>query len=177
MWVITDYTNGRVYTVRKQGDKLNVFAGIYPESWNLSSSLTAMTQRRGNRWLINDPTRRRMYTVRSEKNRLNIYDGAALSSSPDNAVRGFEPAVDIVVMLDYSRSMGGKSQVIMLGLSTLIGRLDILPIKYRIGLIRFAEAKDAIKVINGAVVTQMPLNESMLETYMEDSIRRGRASH
>ena len=167
LWIITDYTNGRVYTVRKQGDKLNVFAGIYPESWNMSNSLTAMPQKRGNRWLINDPTRRRMYTVRSEKNRLNIYDGAALSASPDSAVRGFEPVVDIVVMLDYSRSMGGKSQVIMLGLSTLIGRLDILPIKYRIGLIRFAEAKDAIKVINGAVVTQMPLNESTLETYME----------
>ena len=64
--------------------------------------------------------------------------------------------------------MGGKSQVIMMGLSTLIGRLDILPIQYRIGLIRFAEAKDAIKVINGAVVTQMPLNETMLESYMED---------
>ena len=167
LWIITDYTNGRVYTVRKQGDKLNVFAGIYPESWNMSNSLTAMPQKRGNRWLINDPTRRRMYTVRSEKNRLNIYDGAALSASPDSAVRGFEPVVDIVVMLDYSRSMGGKSQVIMLGLSTLIGRLDILPINYRIGLIRFAEAKDAIKVINGAVVTQMPLNESTLATYME----------
>ena len=167
LWIITDYTNGRVYTVRKQGDKLNVFAGIYPESWNMSNSLTAMPQKRGNRWLINDPTRRRMYTVRSEKNRLNIYDGATLSASPDSAVRGFEPAVDIVVMLDYSRSMGGKSQVIMLGLSTLIGRVDILPINYRIGLIRFAEAKDAIKVINGAVVTQMPLNESTLESYME----------
>ena len=167
LWVITDYTNGRVYTVRKQDDKLNVFAGIYPESWNLSNSLTAMTQKRGNRWLINDPTRRRMYTIRSEKNRLNIYDGAALSASPDSAVRGFEPAVDIVVMLDYSRSMGGKSEVIMLGLSTLIGRLDILPINYRIGLIRFAEAKDAIKIINGAVVTQMPLNESMLASSME----------
>jgi len=64
--------------------------------------------------------------------------------------------------------MGGKSQAIMLGLSTLIGRLEILPIKYRIGLIRFAEAKDTIKVINGAVVTQMPLNEAMLESYMED---------
>ena len=167
LWVITDYTNGRVYTIRKQGDKLNVFAGIYPESWNLSNSLTAMPQKRGNRWLINDPTRRRMYTIRSEKNRLNIYDGAALSASPDTAVRGFEPVVDIVVMLDYSRSMGGKSEAIMLGLSTLIGRLDILPIKYRIGLIRFAEAKDAIKVINGAVVTQMPLNESMLASSME----------
>lgn len=167
LWVITDYTNGRVYTIRKQGDTLNVFSGIYPESWNLSNSLTAMTQKRGNRWLINDSTRRRMYTIRSEKNRLNIYDGAALSASPDTAVRGFEPVVDIVVMLDYSRSMGGKSEAIMLGLSTLIGRLDILPIKYRIGLIRFAEAKDAIKIINGAVVTQMPLNESMLASYME----------
>lgn len=167
LWVITDYTNGRVYTIRKQGDKLNVFAGVYPESWNLSNSLTAMTQKRGNRWLINDSTRRRMYTIRNENNRLNIYDGAALSASPDSAVRGFEPIVDIVVMLDYSRSMGGKSEAIMLGLSTLMGRLDILPIKYRIGLIRFAEAKDAIKVINGAVVTQMPLNESMLKSSME----------
>ena len=167
LWVITDYSNGRVYTIRKQDNKLNVFAGIYPESWNLSNSLTAMTQKRGNRWLINDRTHRRMYTIRNEKDRLNIYDGAALSASPDSAVRGFEPVVDIVVMLDYSRSMGGKSEAIMLGLSTLIGRLDILPIKYRIGLIRFAEAKDAIKVINGAVVTQMPLNESMLESSME----------
>ena len=86
-----------------------------------------MTQKRGNRWLINDRTHRRMYTIRNEKDRLNIYDGAALSASPDSAVRGFEPVVDIVVMLDYSRSMGGKSEAIMLGLSTLIGRLDILP--------------------------------------------------
>ena len=108
LWVITDYTNGRVYTIRKQGDTLNVFAGIYPESWNLSNSLTAMTQKRGNRWLINDSSRRRMYTIRSEKNRLNIYDGAALSASPDSAVRGFEPVVDIVVMLDYSRSMAAS---------------------------------------------------------------------
>lgn len=167
LWVITDYASGRIYTIRKDGNKLNVFAGIYPESWNLSKNLTAMTQKRGNRWLINDPSRRRMYTVRSEKNRLNIYGGASLSASPDSAVKGFEPAVDIVVMLDYSRSMGGKSEAIMLGLSTLIGRLDILPINYRIGLIRFAEAKDAIKVINGAVVTQMPLNEPMLASYME----------
>ncbi len=168
LWVITDYVNGRIYTIRKEDNKLNVYAGIYPESWNASTNLTAMTQQRGSRWLINDPNRRRMFTVRSENNRLNIYDGAALRASPDRAVKGYEPAVDIVVMLDYSRSMGGKSQVIMMGLSTLIGRLDILPIQYRIGLIRFAEAKDAIRVINGAVVTQMPLNESMLESFMED---------
>lgn len=168
LWVITDYTNGRIYTVRKAANKLNVYAGIFPESWNASTSLTAMTQKRGSRWLINDPNRRRMFTIRSEDNGLNIYDGAALSASPDKAIRGYEPAVDIVVMLDYSRSMGGKSEAIMLGLSTLMGRLDILPIRYRIGLIRFAEAKDAIKVINGAVVTQMPLNEAMLTSFMED---------
>ena len=168
LWVITDYTNGRIYTVRKSNNKLNVYAGIFPESWNASTRLTAMTQKRGSRWLINDPNRRRMFTIRSEDNGLNIYEGAALSASPDKAIRGYEPAVDIVVMLDYSRSMGGKSEAIMLGLSTLMGRLDILPIQYRIGLVRFAEAKDAIKVINGAVVTQMPLNEAMLTSFMED---------
>lgn len=168
LWVITDYTSGYIYTIRKQGNQLNVFAGIYPESWNLSNNLTAMTQQRGNRWLINDRNQRRMFTVRNEGNRLNIYEGAALNASPDTAVRGFEPAVDIVVMLDWSRSMGGKSEAIMLGLSTLIGRLDILPLTYRIGLIRFAEAKDAIKVVNGAVVTQMPVSESMLQNYMAD---------
>ncbi len=165
LWVITDYASGHTYTIRKQGDMLNVYAGIYPESWGLSENLNALTQQRGNRWLINDQRSKRIYTVRSEKNQLNVYAGGTPSASPE---KGFGTAVDIVVMLDYSRSMGGKSEAIMLGLSTLIGRLDILPINYRIGLIRFAEAKDAIKVINGAVVTQMPLNESMLASYMED---------
>ena len=165
LWVITDYASNQTYTIRKAGDKLNVYAGIYPESWNLSENLTALTQQRGNRWLINDRRGNRMYTVRNEKDRLNVYAGGTPGASPE---KGFGTVVDIVVMLDYSRSMGGKSEAIMLGLSTLIGRLDILPIKYRIGLIRFAEAKDAIKVINGAVVTQMPLNESMLKSYMED---------
>lgn len=165
LWVITDYSSGHTYTIRKEGDRLNVYAGIFPESWGLSENFNALTQQRGNRWLINDRGSRRMYTVRSEKNKLNVYAGGTPGASPE---KGFGTFVDIVVMLDYSRSMGGKSEAIMLGLSTLIGRLDILPIKYRIGLIRFAEAKDAIKVINGAVVTQMPLNESMLQSYMED---------
>ena len=165
LWVITDYSSGHTYTIRKEGDRLNVYAGIFPESWGLSENFNALTQQRGNRWLINDRGSRRMYTVRSEKNRLNVYAGGTPGASPE---KGFGTFVDIVVMLDYSRSMGGKSEAIMLGLSTLIGRLDILPIKYRIGLIRFAEAKDAIKVINGAVVTQMPLNESTLASYMED---------
>ncbi len=168
LWMITDYANRRVYTIRKTGNTLNVYAGIYPESWNLSGSLTAMSQQRGSRWLLNDSQHRRMYTIRSDKNRLNIYAGADPRASSSNTRNSFEPAVDIVIMLDYSRSMGGKSQAIMLGLSTLIGRLDILPLKYRIGLIRFAEATDAIKVINGNVITQMPVNESMLESLMED---------
>lgn len=164
LWMITDDVNRCVYTVRKEGNKLNVYTGIYPESFNISENLTAMPQRRGRRWLINDARHHRMYTIRTDKNRLNIYAGAAPGVSANSR---FEPTVDIVIVLDYSRSMGGKSQAIMLGLSTLIGRLDILPIKYRIGLIRFAEAKDAIKVINGAVITPMPLNEAMLERLME----------
>ena len=30
LWVITDYTNGRIYTIRKQGNKLNVFRRDLP---------------------------------------------------------------------------------------------------------------------------------------------------
>lgn len=168
LWMITDNVNRRVYTVRKEENTLNVYAGIYPERFNISANLTAMPQRRGSRWLLNDARHHRMYTIRTDKNRLNIYAGAAPGASANKGANsGFEPTVDIVIVLDYSRSMSGKSQAIMLGLSTLIGRLDILPITYRIGLIRFAEAKDAIKVINGAVITPMPLNEAMLESLME----------
>ncbi len=166
LWMITDYANRRVYTIRKAGKKLNVYAGIYPESWNLSGSLTAMSQQRGRRWLLNDSPHRRMYTIRNEQNRLNIYAGGNPSVSSNDTMKEFEPMVDVVVMLDYSRSMGGKSQAILLGLSTLIGRLEILPIQYRIGLIRFAKATDAIKVINGAVITKMPVNEPMLASLM-----------
>ena len=71
--------------------------------------------------------------------------------------------VDIVIMLDYSRSMGGKSEAVMLGISEFLGKLELWPIDYRIGLIRFAEAKDAIKSINGTVVTQMPISEGLIK--------------
>ena len=54
LWVITDYSSGHTYTIRKEGDRLNVYAGIYPESWGLADNLNALTQQRGNRWLIND---------------------------------------------------------------------------------------------------------------------------
>ena len=70
-------------------------------------------------------------------------------------------------MLDYSRSMGGKSEAVMLGISTLIGRLDLLSISYRIQLIRFAEAKDAIKSVDGTVVTQGFVTESQIKTFLE----------
>ncbi len=165
LWVMTDHKSGLVYTIRKVGDKLNVYSGIYPESWNLNKNLNARTLRRDKIWRVNDSENNRMYTIRSEKDRLNIYGGG----QPGAAAEDSEPIVDIAIMLDYSQSMGGRSQAIMLGLSTLLGRLEILPIKYRIGLIRFAEAKGAIKVINGAVVTrQMSLNEATLQSLMED---------
>ena len=71
--------------------------------------------------------------------------------------------VDIVIMLDYSRSMGGKSEAVMLSISEFLGKLELWPIDYRIGLIRFAEAKDAIKSIDGTVVTQMPISEGLIK--------------
>ena len=113
VWVITDPGNGRVYTIRKEGEKLNVYLGVHPEA-----------------------------TAR--------------------------PIVDIVIMLDYSRSMGGKSEALMLGISTLIGRLDLLPIDYQIGLIRFAEAKDAIKSVDGVDVIQMPIRETGIRDLLAD---------
>ena len=164
LWVMTDHKSGLVYTIRKVDDKLNVYGGIYPESWNLNKNLNARVLRQDKIWRINDQENDRMYTIRSEKDRLNIYGGG----QPGIAAADSEPIVDIAIMLDYSQSMGGRSQAIMLGLSTLLGRLEILPIKYRVGLIRFAEATDTIKVINGAVVAQMPLNEAILQSLMED---------
>ena len=71
--------------------------------------------------------------------------------------------VDIIIMLDYSRSMSGKSEAIMFGISEFFGKLEIAPIDYRIGLIRFAEAKDAIKSIDGTVVTHMPISEGLIK--------------
>ena len=71
--------------------------------------------------------------------------------------------VDIVIMLDYSRSMGGKSEAVMLSISEFLGKLELWPIDYRIGLIRFAEAKDAIKSIDGTVVTHMPISEGLIK--------------
>ena len=55
----------------------------------------------------------------------------------------------------------------MLGISTLIGRLNLLSISHRIQLIRFAEAKDAIKSVNGTVVTKGFLSESEIKTFLE----------
>ncbi|MBI1929450.1 VWA domain-containing protein [Candidatus Poribacteria bacterium] len=163
LWVITDHAKGQVYTIRKEGNQLNVYTGIYPESWGLSEDAAATVQK-GDTWLLNDHTHGQVYTLRKEGDKLNIYTGAY---AEPNTRTPSQPMADIVIMLDYSRSMGGKSQAVMLGISTLIGRLDLLPVSYWIGFIRFAEAKDAIKSIDGAVVTQMPLNEAKIQSLME----------
>lgn len=165
LWVITDYNISQVFTIQRVENILHVYAGIPPANWGLNPNLKATTQQQGKRWTLTDRNSNQIYTFKKESDRLNVYTGGQPGTASNNAS---EPIVDIVLMLDYSRSMGGKSQAVMLGISTLIGRLSILPIKYRIGLIRFAEAKDAIKVINGAVVTQMPLNEVLIESLMED---------
>ena len=117
-------------------------------------------QEEGSRWLIVDGTR--TYAAIREAEKIKFY------RSGSSETHGSKVTADIVIMLDYSRSMGGKSEVVMLGLSELIGKLDILPIKYELRLIRFAEAKDAIKSIEGTVVTPIPLNEAQIKTLMEE---------
>ena len=143
--------------LRREFQKHNV---ILSDTWRLTESATTFVRLPGEMWVITDHDYGRIYTVRKEGEKLNIY----LGGHPEATAR---PIVDIVIMLDYSRSMGGKSEAIMLGISTLIGRLNFLPLDYQIELIRFAEAKDAIKSVDGADVIQMPIKETGIRDLME----------
>ncbi len=165
LWVIVDHENGDMFAVTRDEKKIYVYGGFYPEQWNLEEDSIARAQQFGKRWSLNNIQKNQIYTFIKDKNNLVGYTGGqpGTGSNP-NA----EPIVDIMIMLDYSRSMSGKSQAIMLGLSTLIGRLSIFPLKYRVGLIRFAEAKDAIKAVDGVIVHQMPLNEVIIEELIAD---------
>ena len=131
------------------------------QDWQSDETAVTFIKSPGETWVIADDTNGQSYTVRKEGKKLNVYFGV----HPESAAQSM---ADIVIMLDYSRSMGGKSEAIMLGISTLIGRLDLLPIDYQIGLIRFAEAKDAIKSIHGAYVTRMPLKETEIQALLEE---------
>ena len=144
--------------LRREFQKHNV---ILSDTWRLAESATAFVRSPGEMWVITDHDYGRIYTVRKEGDKLNIY----LGGHPEATAL---PIVDIVIMLDYSRSMGGKSEAIMLGISTMIGRLNLLPIDYQIGLIRFAEAKDAIKSVDGADVIQMPIRETGIRDLLAD---------
>ena len=165
LWLIVDKESKKMYAVTRDDKQLYFYDGFYPDQWNLEEDSIARTHDFGRRWTLKNKKNNQIYTAIKEKNRLVIYIGGRVGTGSNS---GAEPIVDIMIMLDYSRSMGGKSQAIMLGLSTLIGRLSIFPLKYRVGLIRFAEAKDAIKAVDGVVVSQMPLNEVVIETLMED---------
>ena len=124
-------------------------------------SPTAFIQRKkeGHDWFILDG--QNYYTVKKVNDQLNVYLGHHVES------RSNESTVDVIIMLDYSRSMGGKSEAVMLGISTFISRLNLLPISYKIQLIRFAEAKDAIKSVDGTVVTQGFVTESQIKIFLE----------
>ena len=164
LWIVLDRLNEQIYGLQREKGTINVFAGKYPEYWNFEENLVAHTQQIRKKWILTDLPNSQNYTFKKNQDRLSVYIGGFPGTASNNA----EPIVDIVLMLDFSRSMGGKSQAIMLGISTLIGRLSIFSLKYRIGLIRFAEAKDAIKSVNGAVVSQMPLNEVIIEQFLEE---------
>ena len=142
--------------LRREFQKHNVFLS---DTWQLAESATTLVRSPGEMWVITDHASGRIYTIRKEGEQLNVYLGVHPEASTHQIA-------DIIIMLDYSRSMGGKSEAVMLGISTLIGRLDLLPIDYQIGLIRFAEAKDAIKSVDGADVIQMPLGETAIRNLM-----------
>ena len=126
---------------------------------DLSARADITIKREGHEWFILDG--QISYTIRRANDQLNVYLGHYVES------RSTQTPMDIIIMLDYSRSMGGKSEAVMLGISTLIGRLNLLPISYKMQLIRFAEAKDAIKSVDGTVVTDGFVTESQIKTFLE----------
>lgn len=144
--------------LRREFQKHNV---ILSDTWRLAVSTTTLVRSPGEVWVITDPGSGRVYTIRKEGEKLNVYLGV----HPEATAR---PIVDIVIMLDYSRSMGGKSGAIMLGISTMIGRLNLLPVDYQIGLIRFAEAKDTIKSVDGTDIIQMPIRETGIRNLLAE---------
>ena len=126
---------------------------------DLSARAYITIKRESHEWFILDG--QISYTIRRANDQLNVYLGHYVES------RSTQTPMDIIIMLDYSRSMGGKSEAVMLGISTLIGRLNLLPISYKMQLIRFAEAKDAIKSVDGTVVTDGFVSESQIKTFLE----------
>ena len=79
------------------------------------------------------------------------------------SVKGHAAKVDIVIMMDYSRSMAGKAEAIKTALDSLWGTLDLFSLDYQVGLIRFAEGKDKVSVIKSISVAQLPLeNDGIL---------------
>lgn len=165
LWLISDNKNQKIYALKRDDDNISLYAGNSPKYWSLDENLIARTYQNANTWTLTDHIYNQVYTLVRNNDRINVYFGGHPSTKRN---RSSEPIIDIMVMLDYSRSMGGKSQAIMLGLSEMLGRLSILPVQYRIGLTRFAEGKDAIKVVDGVIVGQMPLNEVIIESLMQD---------
>ncbi|MCZ6678725.1 MAG: VWA domain-containing protein [Candidatus Poribacteria bacterium] len=150
-WLIRDYP--QTYMIRKEMSALHVYVSAFPgpaESLPLQNHAEFSAP--------SDPL-----ALQVDATGRAIPVSFSRRSSPESN----RVMADIVIMLDYSRSMGGKSQVLGLGISELIGKLNLLPIHYQIGLIRFAEAKDAIKAIDGTVVTAMPIGESRIQSLMQ----------
>ena len=170
---LDDYGDILTKKLRREFQKHNV---ILADSWRLAESVTTFEKLPGEAWVVADNANGQSYTVRREGEKLNVYLGV----HPESAAQSM---ADIVIVLDYSRSMGGKSEALMLGISALIGRLNLLPIDYQLGLIRFAEAKDAIKSVDGVDVFQMPLGETTIwnlmalpfggDEYLTDALVKG----
>ena len=159
-WVMFDMDVKYTKDLDDKGNLIsNPIMRAFKNSGNpLSAKASIAIQAEGKQWLIVDGNR--AYTAMRVDDKIKFYRSGSAEAY------GSKVIADIVIMLDYSRSMGGKSEVVMLGLSELIGKLDILPIKYELRLIRFAVAKDAIKSIDGTQVTPIPLNEEQIRNLM-----------
>jgi Mg-chelatase subunit ChlD len=142
------------------------FTRVNQNRWKVADSYIGMSLR-GSTDGDYRRTMDRTYTIERHNKVLNVF-----KSSPERT--SSEGQADIVLMMDYSRSMGGKSQALSHGITEFYQEMDILPIDYQIGLIRFAVASDAIRIVHGAQILTLdsgahgPLSEADIEAAMNE---------
>lgn len=66
---------------------------------------------------------------------------------------------DIIVIIDYSRSMSGKVEALRQGLNEFFNTLKLFPLDYTFGVIRFAQGSNTSVSVNGTAVIQPPIDE------------------
>ncbi len=74
---------------------------------------------------------------------------------------------DIVIVLDYSGSMGNKAMALVDGLTALESQLSRYTLDAQYGMIRFAEQPDNLGGLKGSAVIQIPIDKGRVAALLE----------